>query len=656
MDPFPPWSLVYGLAIGRTVLVVAFFFGLLPALLIPDFPDAGSAGVVGRFVIAMFITIVGAHLLAPLHLYEGITIIALIVVSLLWRYYLRYPEAERSAMGRRIAVDLLDLIDRATGRGSRKSRVPAGRVSAWSPVVPRNAGTWTQWAVLLGVVAVSAWMRYATAFQHAAFAYDDAPVTLVWMKEFDAGILYSNGVYAKGFYAFFTILKKLSAVNPALVMEAAGPLVGVLTVLSVAGLVRWATGSTLAASAAAMVMGTLPGFMPMAFARQAGYNSQEFGDIFALPAAWFTFRFLMDGKRWYLIAAAAAAGVVMTTHLVSSVVMAAFMGGAFLAALLSRSVSGERLVQIVIGMGVAAVVAILPLAIGHFGFGIEFHSASADFLTGAEKGLFEWPPVKGALVLLIPAVLAPLGTREGRWGLWCAVAMMLAGMALWVLPFILPFGGFVAMLSNRIGIAAGFSLSIAAGLTWFGVERLLQRFRPGPIVLSILFALVAAITWVKFPLQPAAPPHFSSDEVIMQALRVDDNLRQGEWVTIMEDGVGFSLAYRRGQTQLASDFLKHAVVGPAGWCWKNAAGKLVPQPLNVAIFVDSRYPETRAALQRWIDERVDKLPLRRVYQGQTLDVWLLQYRPDPADEKDKVWGNYTPKCNVTTDSQPSGSN
>jgi len=657
VEPFPAWGLVYAFAILRVLAVLILVFVVLPKLVFPPFPDRGSAAIAGRFLIQVFLAVALGHLLAPLRLWEGLVIVGIIALALLWRFYLGKPASVRHAMGRRLAMDALDLIDKVTGRystGNAPRHEEKVQEEKSAPIPARLPSVWPELLLLAIVIGVAAWLRFGDQFQHAAPAFSDAPTTLKWLKMFGSnapeltpatGRLYppEDGVYPKGMYSFLSVLKKLSAENPMLVIEAAGPLHSTLTVLGIAGVVRWATGSTLAAVMSALLYGTLPGLLPMEFPRQAGYNSQEFAMLFVLPAAWFAFRYLAEGKLWHLLAAVAGAGITLFTHMGVPIFTVAFMGGAAAAAIVTRQTTWGRFVRLAVGGAISFLIALTPMAVALLLFGQKGHSTSVEFLSSVTEVSLYLPPWQPLAVLGL-ALLAPVTIKQGRPGVWAALLIAVAGVVAWVAPYAVQTIPAMRTVAVRSPEAGALALALAGGLAWFTVEQFLSRWLKSRHLLALLAGVVVAGAWVFMPPALAKPPRVSTDEEIMQMLRVEKGMGSVDWLMVAGP-MGYSMAWGDGEHQYPADFVAHARTGAVTWCWETDDGQLVPQPKNVFLFVDKLDPENGALLEAWVEERKDRLPLTQMYAGENLDVWWLKYDLQPDEVKKQLLNEQDDTCN-----------
>lgn len=653
---YPPWPLALALALVRVLVANALLFGWLTARLFPDFPDRGSAGFVGRAVAGLFLATAGVHLLAFTRLYEGLAVLGALFGALVWRRYLSRTPQERTALMQGIGVACLQWLDRWTGprRSRARPALPDRPAPTSTPPVRLPPG---EAALLALVLGVAAYMRFADGVAHPAPAFSDAPVTLKWMKSFGWGQLYPDGVYPEGMYAWLSLIKKLTFEESFLVMSVTGPLVGLGLVLSLALFLRWTTGSRLAAAAGALIYGTAPALLPGEMVRQAGYNSQEFGLLFALPAAWFAHRYLTGGERWHALAAAAAAGLAAFAHPVSLLISLGFAGAALLAAIAEVGVPWRRMGALLLLGGGAGALAALPPLVGLTILGRSWHGSSVAFL-GTPEPLPLFVPPAYLLVILGLGLAAALLPGPGKAGSRLAAATGLGGLALWLLPHALGWEAMVT-LTHRTPEAGSIAISLLAGLGWSGLERvlggplvairsgggpaLLTRLTAGTRALPALLAALALALWWLHPPQPLRPPRISTDEAILQFLRLDRNLTQGDWMLVMEEP-GYALALGRAEHQYPGDLLRSARMGASGWCWEDERG-IRNGPRQIAILIERNRP-SGPALLNWVERYRNRVPAAVVHAGPGVELWLISYPVDPGRQKAEMWGERPASCTV----------
>lgn len=644
-----PWPLQESLNIVRVALALVALFGVVPFLVFPPprLPAADRSTVLQRAIWAMFLYMVLVHALSAARLYEALFFL---FVCLAIAAFVRGRRLE-SRQFRRYAVDVLARVfDWMDGNGPRlgqqwsqwrATRATAGARARWRPQWDRIAG----WTVLGAVVAVAGWMRFYEAYVTPAPVFSDAPVNLAWMSYMANNMLYNNEVYPRGMYVFLSLVRKFTALNGVEVLVVAGPLFGLGILLTILFFVYQATRSLSATTVAALLYGTLPKLLPLDFDRLASHNSQEFGLLFVLPAAWFTHTYVSSGRRSDLYTAAAAAGIIGFTHpvpLAGALLLMAATG--LTAAVAGGAPARARLLPLIATVAAAGLVAVAPLALAVLA-GEQWHGISLRFLTSTTT--VSVATLSRAVIVSVPAAIVACGwlvwqrrrANADRGGPLAAGAVALAAPLLYVLPYV----GFTnEVLAVRGGDVAALGVAVGAGLLWAGFEHLLPRgwTQRGWVPLTAV-ACMTAIAWTVSPPEPVRPYHYYSDEQIRTYLWADRNFVPGEW-TLVAGPTGYALSVGRSYHQEVRDFLDMAATLPDETSSWLADGPRLGYGVtyDYLLVIEKVIPfytgeeaaprlEQAAALQRWIDRQQGRAALTHVFDGDEVSVWVLRLpRPD----------------------------
>lgn len=639
MAELHPWAFQATTALFRVLLAVVLVFGIVPALAFPW--RQGLAGLdlaLARALWMAFATTVTVHLLVALRIYEAAVFLVLCLAAAAATRWRPLSPEERVRWKGRLLSGFFDLVDgRYPWRAPLARRL--GRLGRLVP--PRPLGERAAGAMLLLVLAVAAWMRYAEAFTTPAPALSDAPVNLAWLKHMTNNVLYGGEVYPRGMYAVLSLLAKLSGLNGLLVLDVTGPLVGFSILLSLLFFVHRATRSTGAVVVSALVYGTLPQVLPMDFARHAAHNSQEYALIFVLPAAWFAWSYLVNGHAAERFAAAAAAGLAAFTHPVPTLFVIAALGAAGVAACLADLARWRRLAHLATWTALAGAIALTPPILA-LALGQHWHASSLQYL-----GEFAAQPPSlnvtfaGLAILALGLVIAtailsrrrgPAATLMESWA--PAAALVVVALTIHLLPAL---GLRSRALADRGGEIAALGLGVAAGLGWALLEAALGRRRM--LAIGLLPPLIAA-AWIAFPPQPARPYHVFTKELILQYLRADATFTPNAWTLVMGGHTSHALAYGRALHLYVDEFIGLADRMPADADkWLEIGDKLgIPLTPDYLLVVEKEIPlapfeppaealprlAEASRLRHWIDSHRKTLPLRLVLDGGQVSVWHLQ--------------------------------
>ncbi len=459
----------------------AFWFGLFPYILLSGRGrprlDRFMMGLLG----SLALVIVEGQVLSALGLWEPIsvwgTVLAFILATIArrlrgvnWESKL-LKSLERTEEGG--VEELRNLV--AKGResvSSRRQRRPSARRGARAD---RDVLAWVVGAV---VMAGALFLLYNQVIRHYYLPASESYQHLAWVKYLQKSPatvgqpthIYQEGVYPYGYHAFISALSLLDFLDPFIVISFAGPLTGLLLLLSVGYAAYRLTGRVISA---ALAMGVLAagyfGSGVTGASRAISPLPPEFGAVFALPSLVSAWLFLSTRSRDQAILAVGAAFLTAAVSpwafcylLVALLILGVVASAARLAA-------GRTAVRLFLGAAGAGIVTAVPLVAARL-YGIPFH-----------PGLSPWSPGKGILA-------AGGGSTAGGWisagfahvGLGAGVLLLVAGVIGWR-------RGEKANSPLAVGLGTMIVLSFVLSGAWEGPLFV------DPALASLLFALFAAL-------------------------------------------------------------------------------------------------------------------------------------------------------------------
>ncbi len=643
-------------ALARVLLSGVLLFCVLPAVIFTRSAQWTAADTVfGGVLKGAAAVIICVYSLVALRVYEFPSFTVVFLALAVIRIARVPPRALRVRLDS-VAVAFLELVDRnqraaTPGQPDRPRRSRSRRWGVWHAAIA---------AATLAVLIMAAFLRLYYPLIHAAPALSDAYVTLAWMKYMESKQLFHDGVYPHGFHAVLSVLRKISGIDPLLVLKFAGPLSCLLTVAGAWYCATSVTRSPVAGLAAAFVLGVLSRILPLDLTRQASTNSQEFGMAFVLPVVAFLGRYLDKGDRSDLIAASAGLAVTGLVHPLPA--LAAGVSGACCVAAraVCRTLDLGRLRQVTLAGVWAVLVSAAPLAAGLL-CGIEPHGSSLAFATSRENAALEAvSPI--ALVALLSAIAALVvsllhDTRRRCQDALACLLVTVSSLAIWQAPRL---GVGSLVLSTRGGEfgSLGITLGIASGVGALNLER--SGPAPARKVLAglVLLALTAA-GW-STGLRPATAYRMQSDAWVDQYLRIATTNPPHEWLIAGEER-GYALALGTGWHMGLEEFLttydsrRAPLVAGQG----SDRGKVLPVG-RVFLFLEKNIPPTPAALAEgvaplsgvelarkarlavelgaWIDEyRECHQNISLYFQGDDLEVWLVDQSDLLRDDWKSIW-------------------
>lgn len=628
------------IALLRVVLAVLVIAVLLPWLMFPRLDEPEANPLVSRALWMAFLATVVVHGLAGMRIYEApVFLVICLLVAMRSRLY-AVSEQGRIQLRIRAVGWFYDRVDRKP--------LPEAPDPKVRPALTRRPGSWqAASAVLVGAeFAAVAVVLFAKAFQTPVPPLSDAPVNLAWLKYMENYVLYHDEVYPRGMYAVLSLVRKFTWLNGVVLLDLVGPLISLTIVAAMAFFVRKTTRSWGAVVVAVALYGLFPQFLPTLLGRRGAPNSEEYGLVFVLPAAWFLYAFLVHGRRGDRTSAAAAAGVAAFTHPFPALFAIAMMGGSTVAAVVYRwRAAWRRLPGAIVWVGGAGAIAVTPPLTALL-LGEHWHASSLQYLGAGTGSLPVANPLHlGALALSgIFALVLPLAGR--RFGpdaadLGAAAAVAGTGLAVYLAPYL---GLNSGALFDRGGEIGAISLAVLAGLLWALVERLLGRLRPAGILAAVL---AVGLVWHQTP--PAGPElyYYYTTDMIQTYLRAAATYTPGTW-TLVTGFRGYALALGQAVHMYPNDFILMAsqMPGDVGeWydaSWRLADGQTMKAKTPHFVFMVEKVSPAQDSAQaaptlvdgqklaQWISSAAGKLPLRPILSDANMDVWTLDL---PVPEK-----------------------
>jgi len=378
--------------------------------------------------------------------------------------------------------------------------------------------------------------------------------------------LYHDGIYPHGFHIILSALRKISAIDPVLVLKFAGPLASLLTVAGAWYCATRLTKSPTAGLVAAFVLGLLPRALPLDYARQASTNSQEFGMAFVLPVVVFLSRYLDEGDRLDLTTAGAGLAVTGLVHPLPALAAAAYTGCCLGAHAICGSLDRRRARRVIWAGLLAASLSMAPIVAGLL-CGIPIHQSSLAFALSGENAVGQrMTPVALAGVCCAAGGMVIALFRHARGGsrwdtgvrqvgplkdaLVCLL-LTLTSLALWQAPRL---GLSSLVLSTRGGESGslGIALGISAGVGSLSPDSPARR-GAGRLVAALVLLGLGVLAW-KAGVQPAGAYRMQSDAWVDQYLRIATTTPPHEWM-IVGGAEGYALALGVGWHMSLQDFL-----------------------------------------------------------------------------------------------------
>lgn len=656
MANLPPWNTIAALSTIRLALSLILFYGIVPYLIFPRNRGEARSTLMQRAIWMTFLTIAAVHFLTPAHMYSLFSLLAVYGLVALWTLSRQFDAASRRSLWYGTLALFGEVADRRISIGSVVGRWLNTLGERLRTAVRGVGWGWLGAALILVMLALSAWIRFVPVFHSAALPFSDSPLDLAWTKYPALGILYHNKIYPRGLYTFMSALSLLAGTNPIIVLRLMDPGLSVLVVAAAAYLVYRATDSLTAGAVAAVLLGVSRLLPYVNRGYFEGPISQQFGTAFALLFLAFAIAYLQSGRKNDLTTSAIAGGLTAFIHPVAAGLVVLMMVALVPFGLIALGgPAWRRVVHLAAGVGLVAGIAVLPVTIALVA-GEHWHTASLSFLqtttTGGSKATAPILPAVADLGALLAgiAVLSLIGVwiagRSGRVNPY-ARQVVLAGIAASLAaPFLLPHIGLPSfVLATRSVQSLMIAAALGAGIGWSLIEVVLARrwFTTVPVTVAAIVALLLAIP-PQMDNSAKMIPRYYTDQMIYQTLRAEAGLVPESW-TLVTGPTGYALAVGDAYHQYPNSFLSmvsQLPKNPAKWVkaashiglsvsksYVLMAEKFVPEA--------SRLPPTQVRtrlqwgreLEAWVAQYGSTLHIHKVISNSQIEVWYFSVPVDP---------------------------
>jgi hypothetical protein len=367
-----------------------FLFIFFPSLVL-RFPKEDS-GILDklfiRFIHSTLFFMIAVHILVGIRLLETFSLLAVAILCLLLFVYFKKNLSEKKSQYLNLLTSFFDLADDST---RRKLAIRKGILAIKTKLV-LQAQLMKQIVkkhpillfAYMAVFALAITDRFRYSFTHLSFASSDSYVHLGWSKYLANMKIYMDGVYPYGFESIMAALYRLMQLDMYIVIRFMGAFTALLMVLSlIYALQRIANLDYTSILLTVFLLFFSADMMidnEVILWRQLSALSMEYAAIFLLPGITFFYLYFKTDQPLYLLLAAECYCITAFTHPFVTVTMtfAFFSTGV---AFVHKLFKNKRLLKIILYMGVAGFLGILPPIIGLLA-GKTFHGSSINYARG----------------------------------------------------------------------------------------------------------------------------------------------------------------------------------------------------------------------------------------------------------------------------------
>lgn len=523
----------------RVTLIFALFYLIGPGLFMPRTWPPRDRFALG-FTATVSVAVILAQSLSALGVYEPTALVLIAAGLLIYRFTRGSSQGKPLERSWLVALDKLEEMNGAFWQIAWGSLVQ--RFSQWrAALVAVGWSRWSTWAVGAVVLIWAAWLRYYQYLHHAFLGASDGYVHLAWVKYLESQQIFHDGIYPYGYHAILSVLGSMTQVDRLLLLRFAGPIGGLLLVLSIAyaaARLRVRPG----ASVAAMALFGL-GFgspLPANAFRQSQPLPQEFAAAFVLPGTVWAWEYLTKGERTSGLLALLALFLATSIHTYALVYLALAISLLALVGLLMRIVQLRRVLYLGLGSAGAGLLGALPLIIATL-LGRPWHS-SLSYVTSQIQllspaaglaRLHSGNPMLdlGLLLALLLAVGSFVMARKGEHGRHRAVWPLAVSLLL-VILYTQTFGRTgipVLMDPVRSGLFFSLILALAVGIL---LDRLMELLHAGHGLQAMVAASLVAVQVLTWRPKPATWTQQEYDDAVTAYMRISRSYPRMAWTIV----------------------------------------------------------------------------------------------------------------------------
>ncbi len=566
-EPIITWLMLIKLALCYTLL----FFVFPRVLLGRRRPDEDLyAYVFAPFVHAHFVLILLVHLLAPLRLYETLSLYMVLIIMcvLIWR--------QRQKQFTDLALEWMEKTDQPEALVESNKKVARNAVSAalaGLKRIARSAAVYpVAWAAIASVIAVSLYMRFSHAFTQSYYAASDPYVHYRWANLIGLKQqIYADGIYSYGYPSVISLLQKIFIIDPYYIVRFLGPLASIPLMASILLFLYVKVSRRMTVLLVPAVLYGVGFAIPVAIGRQAMALPMEYGMIFVLPGVYFLFAYFKSGRMMNVWLAAECAAVVTLLHTYSALFAAIGYGVVFL--MYAGRIGRAFWTAAAVCAG-GAFIGALPMLVA-LAAGLSFNTTAINYIqesvgVGTSVNTFsvtlETQLFIGVALAAAAATLAVIGLRrryenestpiDSR-----AIIGIVVFFSIMLFLYMIPALGLPEIITiDRITVFFCVSAALMSGVAAALPELAGFRWQRG-IQLVMLGAIVIAVLLFG-SLRPTEPERLQYNEAVQAYLRIQQEFAPPKEWNMISTTEELPLAENYGwHTQLA-DFVTNFIDNP----------------------------------------------------------------------------------------------
>lgn len=546
----------------KYIFTYALLFVIVPRFVFIYDKEDITKSIVANYVKMMFWVIVFGYITILLRLFEGITLVAILIISIAYKYYkLKIASGNiRKDMKDILNILFINHIERIERIERKLLQLFDEKTERANVIISNYFGD--GWAVIRTLLialllAYSGYLYLFSTFTNIAPAASETFTSLLWMKHIAYRILFAGDIYPQGFYIFLETLHKFALMDQVYIVNFAGPVNSLMIALGMYFFISRTIKSKIGGIFSVIIYGMLGSMFITVMPSLVAANPQQFAFVFIFPVLYFYYDFINNSRWEDFLVASLGATVIGLIHPLAFV----FLGVGLISLLFANIIRDAKnkfykVFEVFVIMLISAILSIMPMAIG-FLMGKPFNTASLnmiytylDEVKMPELRIFDYIAIVSMLLVFISLIPAFKNKKLFIAKLWILIFSVISFSAYY-------YGALFTNSSYLVESASTLWSLLIPIIVSFGIVVILDIFgliiKGRLIGYSIAIATIASIL-TYLPQAPIIPQKVEHSSTVEQYLKISKTFRPTQWMIISWQE-GYTLAFGNGFHMNISDFI-----------------------------------------------------------------------------------------------------
>jgi len=546
----------------KYIFTYALLFVLIPRFVFIYDKEDTTKSIVANYVKMMFWVIVFGYITILLKLFEGITMVAILLLSIAYKYY-----KLKIASGN-VKKDVRDILNILFINHIEETERIERKLLGWfddkteraNRIIANYFGdgwVFLHTMIIALLLIYSGYLYLYSIFANIAPAASETFTSLLWMKYIAYRILFAGDIYPQGFYIFLETLHKFALMDQVYIVNFAGPVNSLTIALGMYFFISRTINSKIGGIFSIVIYGMLGSMFINVMPSLVAANPQQFAFVFIFPVLYFYYDFINNSRWEDFVVAFLGATVIGLIHPLAFV----FLGVGLISLCLANIVRDAKnkiykAFEVFVIMLISAILSVLPMAIG-FLMGKPFNTASLNlintFLDEVKMPalrVFDYIAIGCMLLVFISLIPAFKNKKLFIAKLWILIFSVISFLAYYYIALFTNNSYFVESASTLwsliIPIIVSFGIIVILDIIGLIIEG---KF----IGYSIVIATIALI-FIYLPQSPIIPQKVENNSTVEEYLKISKTFRPTQWM-IINWQEGYTLAFGNGFHMNISDFI-----------------------------------------------------------------------------------------------------